>query len=100
MILELAILDVKPGEEAAFESDFTAASAFISSSEGYRSHQLQRCLEKPNRYILLVTWTSLEAHVEGFRKSSLFAEWKALLHHYYDPAPDVKHYSLVYEQAR
>ena len=98
MILEVAILDVKASQEAAFERDFTEASAYISSIFGYVSHELQRCVEKKNRYILLVRWQTLEAHTEGFRKSPQYSEWKKLLHHYYDPFPTVEHYSLVLEK--
>jgi heme-degrading monooxygenase HmoA len=97
MILEVAILDVKPGQETAFERDFAKASAYISSIGGYLSHELQRCLEKKSRYVLLVRWRTLEAHTEDFRKSPQYAEWRKLLHHYYDPFPTVEHYSLVQE---
>jgi len=98
MILEVARLDVKPGQEAAFERDFATASAYISSIPGYLSHELQRGIETPNRYLLLVRWTTLEAHTVGFRTSPQYAEWKKLLHHYYDPFPTVEHFSSVHEQ--
>ena len=97
MILEVAILDVKPTQEAAFECDFAHASVHISSVTGYISHELQRCIEKKSRYILLVRWQTLEAHTEGFRKSPHYSEWKKLLHHYYDPFPIVEHYSLIFK---
>ena len=97
MILEVAILDVKPGQEATFERDFAEASVYISSVAGYISHELQQCIENKSRYILLARWTTLEAHTEGFRKSPQYSEWKRLLHHYYDPFPTVEHYSLIYE---
>ncbi len=96
MILEVATLDVKPGQTEAFERDFATASAFIASAAGYISHELQRCVEKSDRYILLVRWRTLEAHTEGFRKSPQYSNWKALLHHYYDPFPVMEHFSLVY----
>ena len=96
MILEVAILDVKESQETGFERDFAEASAYISSVAGYISHELQRCVEKKNRYILLVRWTTLEAHTEGFRSSPQYLQWKRLLHHYYNPFPTVEHYSLVY----
>jgi len=98
MILEVAILDVRAGAEAAFERDFATASALISSVEGYLSHKLRRCIEKPTRYILLVHWRTLESHTIGFRGSPQYADWKRLLHHYYDPFPVVEHYSSVYAQ--
>ena len=95
MILECAVLDVKPGQEAEFEAAFGKAQAIISASPGYLSHELQRCLEKPNRYLLLVRWRRLEDHTEGFRKSPPYQEWKRLLHHFYDPFPAVDHYESV-----
>ena len=95
MILEVAILDVIAGQEAAFEGDFAAAQKIISSMSGYVNHQLQRCIEKPSRFILLVNWEQLEDHTVGFRGSDEYQQWKKLLHHYYDPFPEVEHYTGV-----
>ncbi|ESA36156.1 antibiotic biosynthesis monooxygenase [Leptolyngbya sp. Heron Island J] len=95
MILEVAILDIKPGEIDAFETAFQQAQSIISSMAGYGSHQLQKCIEKENRYILLVTWQTLEDHTQGFRGSEEYQQWKALLHHFYDPFPVVEHYQRV-----
>ena len=95
MVLEVAILDVKPGRSHDFEAAFSQAQAIISSMNGYLSHQLQKCVEKPNRYILLVNWQTLEDHTEGFRGSTAYQEWRRLLHHFYDPFPEVEHYELV-----
>ena len=98
MILEVAILDVKPGQEASFERDFAIASKMISAAEGHLSHELLRCVEAKSRYILLARWDTMEAHTEGFRKSPQYLEWKRLLHHYYDPFPTVEHFTKVFEQ--
>lgn len=96
MILEVAILDVKQGEEEDFESAFGRAQIIISSMEGYISHQLKKCIEKPNRYILLVNWETIENHTIGFRGTMQYQEWKKILHHFYDPFPEVQHYSDIY----
>jgi heme-degrading monooxygenase HmoA len=100
MVLEVAILDVIPGQEKDFESAFAIASGIISSIPGYLSHQLQRCVEKRNRYLLLVHWETLEAHTIGFRGSEQYQEWKRLLHHFYDPFPIVEHYELILERQK
>ena len=97
MILEVALLNIRPGQSAAFEQAFTEAQSIISSMPGYISHQLQRCLEAPNKYVLLVNWQQLEDHTIGFRQSVQYQEWKRLLHHFYDPFPAVEHYELVSE---
>lgn len=95
MILEVAPLCVKAGQAAEFEAAFRKAQAIIASIPGYVSHELQRCVERRNEYILLVRWRSLEAHEVGFRRSPQYQEWKALLHHFYEPFPVVSHYEQV-----
>ncbi|HTQ35630.1 MAG TPA: antibiotic biosynthesis monooxygenase [Steroidobacteraceae bacterium] len=95
VILEVAILNVRAGSSADFESSFMRAEPVIAGSSGYISHELRRCMEVENRYILLVRWRCLEDHTIGFRGSEAYQEWKALLHHYYDPFPDVEHYECL-----
>ena len=95
MILEVAILDVKSGLQSDFEKAFAEAEGIISSMKGYISHQLQKCIDKENRYLLLVHWETLKDHTEGFRNSPEYQKWKALLHHFYDPFPVVEHYQLL-----
>ena len=95
MVLEVAILDIKTGMEKDFERSFKDAQLIISSMKGYLSHQLQKCIEKPNRYILLVNWASLDDHTIGFRGSPEYQQWKGLLHHYYDPLPSVEHFETI-----
>ncbi len=95
MILEVASLQIRQGQSLAFEAAFAKAQAIISSMPGYRSHELQRCTERQDHYLLLVRWESVEAHEVGFRKSPQYQEWKALLHHFYDPFPTVLHYETV-----
>ena len=95
MILEVAVLNVIDGRKLYFEHAFKTAELIISSMQGYISHELQKCMEIQNQYILLVKWKSLEAHTIGFRGSEEYQQWKALLHHFYDPFPTVEHYRLV-----
>jgi len=97
MILEIAMLEVKPGLEEQFEVDFEIASTYISSIKGYLKHSLQKCIEQKNKYVLLVEWKTLENHTVDFRKSPEYLEWKKLLHHYYDPFPIVEHFEKIFE---
>ncbi len=97
MILEVATLTVKPDQTAQFEAAFVDAAKIIAKSPGYVDHQLQRCIERSNGYVLHVRWRTLEDHTIGFRQSAPYLEWKALLHHFYDPFPTVEHFSLIHE---
>jgi heme-degrading monooxygenase HmoA len=95
MILEVAPLKIRRGESAEFEAAFRSAQRLIASIPGYLSHELKRCLERDDEYLLLVRWQSLEAHEVGFRQSPEYQTWKRLLHHFYDPFPTVSHYEAV-----
>jgi heme-degrading monooxygenase HmoA len=93
MILEVAILNVRPGQEEEFEKAVGVARSLIEASAGFGKLEIRRSIETPNRYLLLASWETLEAHTIGFRQSDRFQEWRKLLHHFYDPAPTVEHYS-------
>jgi heme-degrading monooxygenase HmoA len=99
MILEVAILSVRPGCATGFEKAFAEAQSIIASAPGYRRHELRRCVETPDRYLLLVWWRDIESHTVGFRRSSGYQRWKDLLHGFYEPFPEVEHYTSLYEGA-
>jgi heme-degrading monooxygenase HmoA len=95
LILEVAILDIKTGLATEFEAAFKVAAKIITVMPGYVGHELQHCLENRDRYILLVRWEKLEDHMISFRESPEYQEWRALLHHFYNPFPVVEHYEMV-----
>jgi heme-degrading monooxygenase HmoA len=95
MVLEVAILNVRPGESDAFEAAFREAQQILSATRGYQRHELRRCIEVGDRYLLLVWWDSLESHTETFRRSPAYQRWSRLLHPFYDPFPRVEHYLAV-----
>jgi len=95
MIYEHAILHITPGREGEFEAAFVIAEPLIASIPGFIGVDLSRSLEHPSDYLFLVRWARLEDHVDGFRGSPQYVEWKRLLHHFYEPMPDVGHFSPV-----
>lgn len=95
MVLEHAILPVRAGTEAEFESAFALAKPLISGRPGFQRLSLSRSVESPSAYLLLVEWESIEAHTEGFRGSEEYEQWRSLLHHFYEPFPVVEHFLQV-----
>lgn len=93
MILETAFLHIRPGETAAFEIAMAEARHIIGAADGFRAMEVRRCLADDHRYLLLVSWETLEDHVIGFRESDRYQKWRALLHHFYDPFPTVAHFA-------
>ena len=93
MILEVAILNVKSGQSALFEVAMTNARGLIAATPGFQRIEVRPCIETNHRYLLLVWWNTLEDHTVGFRQSDRYQEWRAALHHFYEPFPLVEHYA-------
>ena len=94
-VTEHALLPVKAGQEGDFERAFAQARPIIASMPGFISLQLQRGIESPSTYLLLVEWESVEHHQIGFRQSPEYQQWRALLHRFYEPFPVVEHFSQL-----
>ena len=92
MVTELALISIRDGSEAQFEQVFPQAEKFLTASRGYISHTLRRSIETPNRYALTVQWQTLEDHMQGFRASPAFTQWRALIGPYFDTPPVVEHF--------
>jgi heme-degrading monooxygenase HmoA len=89
------VLPVTPGQEDDFELAFAQARGIIGAAPGCLGVTLSRSVESPSSYLLLVEWESVEDHMIGFRESEAFQEWRALLHHFYEPMPVVEHFQVV-----
>jgi heme-degrading monooxygenase HmoA len=92
LILEHALLQIRPGQSREFEAALLEALPLIAAAPGFLGMEVRACIETPDRYLLLASWEKLEDHIEGFRKSEPYQEWKRLLHHFYEPFPTADHY--------
>jgi heme-degrading monooxygenase HmoA len=95
MVIEHAVLSVRDGEGATFEAAFANAKSIIAASPGFERLTLSRGIEQPGSYLMCVEWASLADHTEGFRGSPAYDDWRALLHHFYDPMPTVEHFAPI-----
>jgi heme-degrading monooxygenase HmoA len=95
MILEHALITVRPDSHEEFEAALVRAREVISAAPGFLSLRLSRGIESPDRYLLLVEWETLEDHTVGFRESERFAEWRSQIGPFFDSPPVVDHYTPV-----
>ena len=95
MILEIAQIAIKPGLEAEFEAGVAKAVPLFKAAKGCKSMEFKRSVEQPNRYLLLVGWETLENHTIDFRGSANFAEWRNLVSHCFEAAPQVEHAQAI-----
>ncbi len=92
MVLEVALIDVLPGSEDDFVAAYAKARDTLVSTPGCRSARMTRGLETPQRFVLLVEWDSLDAHLDNFRATERFTTWRGLIGPYFDGAPRVEHF--------
>ncbi len=95
MITEIVEIEVKPGEEAAFEAGVRKAVPLFQNFKGCLGMKLQRTIERRTKYRLFVTWETLEDHTVHFRGSGDFQEWRRLVGPYFAFAPVVEHMSVA-----
>jgi heme-degrading monooxygenase HmoA len=93
MVLEIAQIDVRPGDEEAFIKAYAEARALVAESPGCLSVRMTRGVESPSRFVLLVEWETLDAHTEGFRASDRFPQWRGLIGPYFASPPQVEHFA-------
>jgi heme-degrading monooxygenase HmoA len=92
VILEHALLQVREGQTAAFEAAMAKAKPLIAASPGFLGIEVRPASEVAGLYLLLVKWASIADHRDGFRTSDRYQPWRALLHPFYDPMPDVHYF--------
>ena len=91
-VLEHALLSVRAGSEKAFEAAVAQARPLIEASPGFLSLEIRRPTGTGRPYLLLAGWRSVEDHRDGFRQSDRYQQWRALLHPFYDPMPEVSYF--------
>jgi heme-degrading monooxygenase HmoA len=95
MILEVAIMKIKPDRIAEFESVFPKAAAVSASTPGYISHELQRCVETPGKYFYMIRWETMDAHLVNFRQSPRREQFRNLLADFWAEPNFTEHFEPV-----
>ena len=92
MVLEVALIDITPGAEAEFAAAYKEAHPILAGTPGCRSVRMTRGVESPSRFVLLVEWDSVEAHLENFRDSERFTQWRGRIGPFFATPPLVEHF--------
>ena len=95
MIREIATLTIDPAEAARFEAAVAEARPLFEASGECLGFALERVIETPGSYRLVVGWTSVAAHMERFRESENFQKWRALAGPFFTRPPEVVHTEQV-----
>ena len=100
MILEVADIRIPAGKQAEFDAAIQrGVETVISKAQGFRGYKVNRGVESPERYLLMIYWATLEDHTVAFRQGSLFPEWRAIVGPFFAQPPVVEHFELVVKSA-
>ncbi len=96
MILEHVDIRIHPGQQAAFDEAIQrGVNTVIAHAKGFRGFKVNKCIESPERYILMLFWDSVDDHMVGFRQSPAFAEWRAIVGPFFASPPVMEHFNLL-----
>jgi heme-degrading monooxygenase HmoA len=100
MILEVADIRIHPGQQSAFEEAIRRGlDTVISKARGFRGFKVNKGIESPERYLLMIFWETLESHTVDFRGSEAFGRWRAIVGPFFAQAPAVEHFTLLGKSA-
>lgn len=100
MILELADIRIQPGKQAQFDAAIQkGVETVISKAKGFRGYKINKGIETPERYVLMIFWETLENHTVDFRESPAFQDWRALVGPFFAAPPAVEHFDLLAKSA-
>jgi heme-degrading monooxygenase HmoA len=96
VILEIADIHIPPGQNAAFDEAIQRGlQTVISQARGFRGYKVNKGIESPERYILMIYWETLEDHTVGFRQGPLFPQWREIVGPFFAKPPVVEHFTLL-----
>lgn len=95
MVEEIIILQVKEGRETEFIEAVKQVKGIMEAAKGYGGSELRRCVEEPNRFMINITWETMDNHLVDFKESAGFTEMKEILAPFYLYRPVGKHYEKI-----
>jgi len=96
MILEVADIRIQPGQQVAFDEAIQRGlTTVVANAKGCRGWKVNKSIETPERYLVMIFWDTLEDHMVGFRQGPLFTQWRAIVGPFFAQPPQVEHFTLL-----
>ncbi|MFJ9339333.1 putative quinol monooxygenase [Streptomyces sp. NPDC101733] len=82
-------------DQQAFEDAYARAAEALAASPECIDYELAHSAEEAENYILRIRWTSIDAHLNGFRKGEHFPSFFAAIRPYVANIEEMKHYLVT-----
>lgn len=90
--IEIIRYNIPPDLQVSFEKAYREASIFLESSPFCLGYKIIHGHEEPQHYIVIIQWTSVDEHLNGFRKSEQFPAFFRLVKPFFNNIEEMKHY--------
>jgi len=96
MILEIADITIQAGKNTEFDVAIEkGVREVISGAVGFKNFKIQKGIENPQRYLLMIEWETLDNHMVDFRNSPAYAKWREIVGPFFASPPVVQHFQLL-----
>ena len=96
MFLEIAEIQIRPGEQERFEEAIARALRTITAkAKGSQGYKLHKGVESPERYVLQVLWETVEDHMVTYIKSPEREVWRSIVTPFFAQPAEMEHITLV-----
>ncbi|MEV1203626.1 group II truncated hemoglobin [Microbispora rosea] len=92
MIVEYIRYRIDQQDAEAFEAAYERAAVSLAAAPQCVDYELSRCVDEPESYILRITWTSAEDHLQGFRGGEHFGAFFSAIKPYVRQIEEMRHY--------
>lgn len=93
--VEIIRYNIATDQQKNFEQAYSNAAKYLQSSPYCLGYKVVHGREEPNHYIVIIHWTSMEEHLNGFRKSADFMPFLNLVKPFYNNIEEMKHYETT-----
>lgn len=83
---------IAPDEQKAFEDAYRRAAGSLATAPECIDYELTHCQEDQELYILRIRWTSVEDHLQGFRRGEHFPAFFDAVRPYMSSIEEMHHY--------
>lgn len=93
--IEIIRYTIAADQQLAFEQAYAQAAIHLQTSPYCRGYQVLHGVEEPANYIVIIQWTSVDDHLNGFRKSEAFGPFFSLVKPFFTSIQEMKHYTGI-----
>lgn len=95
MVIENAVITIDPKKAEAFESAVARCVEIFRSAPGCHGMALERIVDDPSRYRLLIKWETIAHHVPMFWESPGFKAWQSTVASFFVATPELEYNETV-----